>query len=208
MVDSTDFKYELCLHLSGFGEFGGRKDNPTTDLVNAIEDVLASQPVPGMHLASKRVIFVAIEDCDEAMKDIYEQIDRQRADDPKFARRYMVLNLGVHGGATSIALELQGVNNKNFSIPDMRGNTPMCQPINASEPIDHCLKSALPLKLIACALKAKGANVECSTNAGRYICNYTYYRNLMHQQEAKCSGLNCEALFVHVPEFSVESQKR
>jgi pyrrolidone-carboxylate peptidase len=111
MVETTTFEHQLCLHLTGFGEFGGRKDNPTTDLVNSIEEVLAANPVPGLHLASKRVIKVAIQDCDEALQDIYTQIAQQREVAPNFARRYMVLNLGVNGGARKIALEMQGVNN-------------------------------------------------------------------------------------------------
>jgi len=180
MVEQTDFEHQLCLHLTGFGEFGGRKDNPTTDLVNSIEETLAAKPVAGLHLASKRVIYVAIEDCDAAIKDIYECIAKQREENPKFAKRYMVLNLGVHGGAKQIALEIQGVNNKDFRIPDMRGNTPVSEPINHGETVDHCLKTSLPLASICSNLIAKGANVACSTNAGKYICNYTYYRNLMH----------------------------
>ena len=168
--------------------------------------MLESTPVHGLHLASKRVVKVAIQDCDEALQDIYSLIRKQRSENPNFARRHMCLNLGVNAGASKIAMEIQGVNNASFRIPDMRGNTPNKQPICDRNDTGHCLKTSLPLDTILCNLKAQGQRVECSKDAGKYICNYTYYRSLMHQEKAVCEGVECDALFVHVPNFSVVSK--
>jgi hypothetical protein len=45
MVDQADYEHQLSIHITGFGEFGGRKDNPTTDLVNEVDSLLLANPV-------------------------------------------------------------------------------------------------------------------------------------------------------------------
>ncbi|KAF4038873.1 putative pyroglutamyl peptidase I-like protein [Phytophthora infestans] len=51
-------------------------------------------------------------------------------------------------------------------------------------------------------LQAVDPRVDISTDPGRYICNYVYYRSLVwvKRQEAKGHPKHL-ALFVHVPEF-------
>ena len=51
----------------------------------------------------------------------------------------MVINLGVHSGSKAFALEIQGANEKDFRCPDMRGNNPFKESINASQGLDHCI---------------------------------------------------------------------
>jgi pyrrolidone-carboxylate peptidase len=80
------------------------------------------------------------------------------------------------------------------------------QPICDKNGTGHCRKTSLPLETILGNLKAQGQMVECSKDAGKYICNYTYYKNLMLQEQAVCEGVECDALFVHVPNFSKVSK--
>ena len=45
-------------------------------------------------------------------------------------------------------------------------------------------------------------------NAGRYICNYTYYRSLLNLKACKKEIQDCSALFVHVPDFEDISKEK
>jgi len=74
--------------------------------VDEIEKVLESNPVSGLHIASKRVIKVAIQDCDDALQDIYSMIRKQRLENPNFAKKYICLNLGVNARASKIRIEI------------------------------------------------------------------------------------------------------
>ena len=121
------------MHITGFGEFYGVKHNPTTELVESLDEMLVNHPIAGLHIASKRVVKVSIEDCDEALHDIYTQIKTQFKEKPTFAKKYMVLNLGVHSGSKQFCLEVQGANEKNFRCPDMRGNNPCKETINTEK---------------------------------------------------------------------------
>ena len=40
-----------------------------------------------------------------------------------------------------------------------------------------------------------------SEDAGEYICNYMYYRALEACCNLRAKGINCTALFLHVPNF-------
>jgi len=51
-------------------------------------------------------------------------------------------------------------------------------------------------------LQALGHNVQISHSAGRYLCNYIYFRSLQH-----CTNVpNWHALFVHVPPIKILDQ--
>lgn len=53
-------------------------------------------------------------------------------------------------------------------------------------------------------LKAAGHDVELSESAGRYVCNYLYFRSLQN-----CTSIpNWHALFVHLPQLEFMNQKQ
>lgn len=59
----------------------------------------------------------------------------------------------------------------------------------------------------ALANKVKGLNVDVSTDAGSYICNYMFYRANQHAEVIRMENeVDCAALFVHVPNFNTASQ--
>ena len=68
------------------------------------------------------------------------------------------------------------------------------------------LQCDIHINLPACAdrLQALGHNVAISHSAGRYLCNYIYFRSLQ-----LCSNVpNWHALFVHVPPLEVIGQDK
>lgn len=71
-------------------------------------------------------------------------------------------------------------------------------------------------------LKQKGHNVECSNDAGDYLCNYTLYQSLK-KCENLCNSIkvsdgepgscpmaasNIETFFCHVPAFTAISEDK
>jgi pyrrolidone-carboxylate peptidase len=116
------------LFVTGFGKFGKVLENPTTFLSKALPDLITEAKIENLNLHSTRVVTVSIEDCDEALEEIYGEINQLQEEDsakPDSERRHVfVLHLGVYQGSGRFNLELQGRNLKDFGIPDERGNNP------------------------------------------------------------------------------------
>ena len=65
----------MVLFFTGFGKFGKVLENPTTYLSKAIDQLLHENPIEGVILHKKYVVTVSIEDCDEALEEIYQEIN-------------------------------------------------------------------------------------------------------------------------------------
>jgi pyroglutamyl-peptidase len=89
-----------------------------------------------------------------------------------------------------------------FRVPDVQGYQPMEAPISPSYAYDSPLTTCLPLSTILEEAIHK-EQVTISTDPGRYLCNYVYYKALLHQQS---KGLPLHSLFIHVPSFDVISK--
>ncbi len=51
-----------------------------------------------------------------------------------------------------------------------------------------------------------GHEVRASTDPGRYLCNYIFFKSLMAGAAATAAGACCYSLFVHVPPFTETSE--
>lgn len=65
----------VVLFFTGFGKFGKVLENPTTFLSRALKDLLKANPIDGIELYQNYVVTVSIEDCDEALAEIYSIIN-------------------------------------------------------------------------------------------------------------------------------------
>ena len=118
----------VVLFFTGFGKFGKVLENPTTHLSKAIEQLLHDNPIDGVILHNKYVVTVSIEDCDQALEEIYQEINKLiETEGGNENTHYVVLHMGVYQGSGKFNVELQGKNIKHFRIPDERGNTPLNQ---------------------------------------------------------------------------------
>jgi pyrrolidone-carboxylate peptidase len=66
---------------------------------------------------------------------------------------------------------------------------------------DSPLESFLDIPALCELLKTDQWNVEVSSDPGRYLCNYIYYKSLQlssKRQEFSRTG-NCQSIFIHVP---------
>ena len=95
-----------------------------------------------------------------------------------------------------------------FFVPyaDEKGYMPKPgDPIIPPFEINPSLTTSLPLSAIRAEFKLKsqsiGANndaVEISSDPGLFVCNYVYYKSLLHQ---KSKGSPQNSLFIHVPPY-------
>ena len=124
------------------------------------------------------------------------------------AEHHVIINFGVAASRSGFDLESIGKNVKNFCIPDEGGNQPMNECIDGALDISHKLECDLDLASVSQRLEAKGYPCKVSQDAGDYICNYTYYRNLQMRQSFctdKCVT-NLKSLFCHVPSFTTVNE--
>ena len=112
----------------------------------------------------------------------------------------MVLHLGVDEKSDKIKLESTAYNEATFRIPDQSAWKPQGVPINSEEELDFCRTTPLPVGKLAESLSKY--DVLVSQDAGRYVCNYTYFISL----EEAAKRQNIYPLFVHVPLFSKVSK--
>ena len=94
--------------------------------------------------------------------------------------------------ACSVKLEQVGYNVANFRIPDERGYVAKDEVIHEGEP-DH-MTTQVPLEEMLTTLRATHLQVDISTDPGRYVCNYVYYRSLVwakRQATTKHSKVRC-----------------
>ncbi|KAG6949814.1 hypothetical protein JG687_00014608 [Phytophthora cactorum] len=173
------------VYLTGFGKFGDILENPTTFLAKK----LAEHP----KVTESHVLEVSKESCEEELAEMYARAENR-------GRPCIFLHFGVSAISRSLKLEQVGYNVADFRIPDERGYVAKDEVIHEDEPGEITTK--LPLEDMLKTLQAVHPRVNISTDPGRYICNYVYYRSLVwvKRQEAKGHPEHV-ALFVHVPEF-------
>lgn len=167
-----------------------------------------------MILYQNHIVTVSIEDCDEALKEIYSKINLLIEEEEKrphegVENHYVVLHLGVYQGSGKFNVELQGKNIKHFRIPDERGNVPLDQCIELTKDITYCIQTRLAVDNFVENLQKKGHNVGKSLSAGEYICNYTYFCSLKQKNDHVLKPEKVDSLFCHVPTFGeIEEPKQ
>ncbi|TNM97844.1 hypothetical protein fugu_014090 [Takifugu bimaculatus] len=102
----------------------------------------------------------------------------------------LVVHVGVSGIATAVTLEQCG-HNKGYTRLDNCSFCPASQCCMENGP--DCIKSVLDMQTICKTLNESnlGVTLSVSKDAGRYLCDYTYYTSL-HLGRGCCA-------FIHVP---------
>ena len=168
---------EETLLLTGFGAFQGVDDNPSARVALALHGLL----LPGWRVHSA-VLPVAWQ---RAHAHVAEHV---RACAPRW-----LVHMGVAAEAKTLRLEAQGANRLQFRIPDVDGLQPLDGPVLVDAP--EWLTTRVAIDALVESLQQQGTQVERSDDAGRYVCNATYFSSL--------HAFGCDrVLFVHVPPVS------
>ena len=170
----------MLIVVTGFGVFRGYDVNPSWEAVKALPAVWDDD----QHQVVVEEIPVQY---DFVLKEVP---DRWASRKPDF-----IIHVGVSHLAEKLTLEVQA-NNTGYLSPDVTGS---CPPGNVCVSSDSCqaakLSCCLDLVDLSRAVTEEclevGLEATTSEDAGRYLCDFVYYKSL-HATQGK-------SLFVHVP---------
>jgi pyroglutamyl-peptidase len=168
--------------LTGFGRFPGAAVNPSADLANA----LVRRRRPALAVALSCHIFATR----------YAAVDR---DLPGLfaARPEVVVMFGLAARTRSVRIETRARNVRTVLFPDASG----CRPERAA--IRHGAQPQLttnaPVQRLLAAVRTRPVAARLSRDAGRYVCNYAYWRALERAARQPDRPL---VLFVHIPKVA------
>eukprot|EP00953_Heterococcus_sp_UTEX-ZZ885_P038840 19928-Heterococcus_DN1.PRE.2 len=197
---------KVVFHLTGFGKFNGVADNPTSRLMRELPVYLSQQRKElgeASRVASYTVLEVSTEGASDQLHIILNSGTTAGAGATNGVTVYV--HCGVDAKSTCFKLEEYAYNEATFRVPDERNYSPNELPIIAENgPLTHRYRTSLPVAWIYERLCAAGWGncLQRSDDAGRFVCNYVYYKSLAH-----CAGYNDKrSLFIHCPPLSAVSE--
>jgi pyroglutamyl-peptidase len=167
--------------ITGFGRFPGAPFNPSRPLALALAK-------------RRRPAFEDIRRTVHIFETSYAAVDR---DLPKLLARHkpdIVLLFGLAARTPFVRIETRARNVRSILFPDVTGYRPDERAIDPGKP---ALPGPAPFSRLLDATRAARVPARTSRDAGRYLCNYVYWRAL----EASRSGKPL-VQFIHVPPTS------
>ncbi len=164
--------------LIGFGPFPGAPFNPSAVLVKALA-------------RRRRPAFAEIALSTHVFATTYAAIDR---DLPKLfaAKPDIILMFGLAGRRRHLCIETRARNAVSSLFPDASGHRPQRGVIVPGEKAER--RGPAPYADLLGAVRASHFPARMSRDAGRYLCNYAYWRTL----ERAHNG-HPLVQFVHIP---------
>jgi pyroglutamyl-peptidase len=170
----------LTVLITGFGPFPGAPFNPTM----ALAQRLAARRRPAL-AAVRRVAHV--------FRTSYAAVERELPALLKQTRPDVVLLFGVATRTKYLRIELRASNARSPLFPDADRDRPDAGIIAVGEP--RTRSGSAPQRILLAAVRAQRLPVRLSHSAGRYLCNFAYWRAL-----AASPGSNAPLVqFIHVP---------
>jgi pyroglutamyl-peptidase len=173
--------------LAGFGPFPGVPFNPSAVLVGALarrrRPALADVTI-STHVFATR----------------YAAVDRDLA---KLAERKpdLILIFGVATRRRYLSVETRARNAQSVLYPDAGGHRPARATIAPGEP--RALRGTAPFRRVLGAVRGSGFPARLSRDAGRYLCNYAYWRALEGARETSTL-----VQFIHIPQIRLTPRRR
>jgi pyroglutamyl-peptidase len=164
--------------ITGFGPFPGAPFNPSAALVKA----LASR---------RRPAFAALERSTHIFATTYASVDR---DLPKLLEQKpdVVLMFGLAGRRRHPCVETRARNAVSLLFPDASGYRPLHGAIELFGPAAR--KGNAPFMRLTGSTRTAAAPARLSRDAGRYLCNYIFWRALEQAHDDRPL-----VQFVHIP---------
>ena len=163
--------------ITGFGRFPGAPYNPSAPLARTV----AKRPRPAF-ADVQRVLHI--------FETSYAAVDR---DLPKLIATHkpdIVLMFGLAGRTNFVRIETRARNARSILFPDVTGFQPTEREIAPGKPP---MRGQAPFVRLLAASRGSRTPTRLSRDAGRYLCNYVYWRAL---EASRCGTL---AQFVHIP---------
>ena len=173
--------------IAGFGAFPGVPFNPSAALVRE----LGRRRRPALTgIACRTHVFTTS----------YAAVDR---DLPKlFAEKPdLVLIFGVMGGRRHLSIETRARNAQTVLYPDVSGHRPAQGTIERGKPVE--LRGNAPFSRLLGAVRPSGVPAQLSRDAGRYLCNYAYWRALESTRQT-----STRVQFIHIPQIRSAPRRR
>jgi pyroglutamyl-peptidase len=173
--------------LAGFGPFPGAPVNPSGVLAKAL--VRSRRPaLAGLHRTAS-VFATSYAAVDLGLPKLF-------AEKPD-----IVLVFGLAGRRREVCIEIRARNAVSVLFPDAGGHRPAHTVIKLGGP--PALAGCAPFAQLAGAVRARKVPVRLSRDAGRYLCNYIYWRAL--ERSPKGRPL---VQFVHIPALGLKPQRK
>jgi pyroglutamyl-peptidase len=166
--------------LIGFGPFPGVAFNPSAALAKALAH-------RRRHALAETVRTVHV------FATTYASVDR---DLPKLsaAKPDVLLMFGLAARRRQLCIETRARNAVSVLFPDASGYRPSYQVIRPDA--RSALTGTAPFATLLSALRRSPVPPRLSRDAGRYVCNYAYWRALESAQQNRPL-----VLFVHIPQI-------
>ena len=169
----------MIIVVTGFGLFRDYTVNASWEAVKGLPDIWTD-------LENTLIIEEIPVEYEFIQKNVPEKWEDKKPD--------FVVHVGVSSKATSLTLEVQA-HNDGYEKPDVKSCYPHAQCCLTSG--SDILKSSLDLPQLCSSVNKTftetglGVDACLSEDAGRYLCDFSYYKSL-HAMQGK-------SLFIHVP---------
>ena len=176
--------------LAGFGPFPGAPFNPSAKLVTALA-------------RKRRPALADIIRTTHVFATTYADVER---DLPKLLAQKpdVILMFGLAGRRRHLCLEMRARNAVSVLYPDASGWRPQRGDIAPGGP--DALRGAAPFAALLHAARAGDFPARLSRDAGRYLCNYAYWRAL--DRVGRAGGSRPLVQFVHIPPVRLGPRRR
>nr|XP_008531455.1 PREDICTED: LOW QUALITY PROTEIN: pyroglutamyl-peptidase 1-like protein [Equus przewalskii] len=167
-----------CVVVTGFGPFRQHLVNSSWEAVKELSK---------LGLGSDREVELRTLQLPVDYREVKQRVTRIWED----LQPQLAVHVGLDATAKTIVLEQCG-KNRGYRDADIRGFRPdrgVCLPHGP-----EVITSRVSMKTVSRRVAVEGVEVAFSRDAGRYVCDYTYYLSLHH-------GNGC-AVLVHVPPLS------
>jgi pyroglutamyl-peptidase len=173
--------------LTGFGPFPGAPSNPSARLV----EVLARRRRPAL---------AGIKLTTHVLATVYAAVDR---DLPKLfaAKPDIVLMFGLAGRRRALSVERRARNAVSVLFPDASRHRPSNGVIAHRAPAAR--KGNAPFAQLVDAARRSALPSQLSRDAGRYLCNYAYWRALERAHHGRPL-----VAFVHIPPVRINPRPK
>ena len=174
--------------ITGFGRFPGAPSNPTMPLVARLARAARRQGLDCVaHVFATR----------------YAAVDRELPALIAEHRPDAIVMFGLAGRRRHVSIELLARNRMSTWFPDAGGFLPPRAAIVGDAPAT--LRGRAAFSYLLAAARATRVRTRLSRDAGKYLCNYVYWRAL--EAAAQPDGPR-RAVFIHVPPVGKTTRPR